>query len=113
MASKRPGSESDALIKRVRLEDQNTEQMIVAAQGQDGKGALIQTVRRTSGLQAPIMCLQVRSYPELCSLGHRRSSLRSITGPPRRDPGRQVLPKWRDASISWSGQDHLAMACVW
>lgn len=41
-------------------EDPALQQMIVADASADGtKNALIQTVRRTSGLQAPIMCLRV------------------------------------------------------
>jgi hypothetical protein len=62
--SKRPNTESEALIKRVRTEadDPALQQIIVASDGNSAnKGALIQTIRRTSGLQAPIMCLQVRS----------------------------------------------------
>ncbi|ORY90723.1 putative subunit of the heterotrimeric G protein [Leucosporidium creatinivorum] len=59
--SKRPGSESEALIKRTKLESEDPalQQIVAATDGNSAnKGALIQTVRRTSGLQAPIMCLQ-------------------------------------------------------
>ncbi|GAA5836778.1 hypothetical protein JCM11251_005785 [Rhodosporidiobolus azoricus] len=58
--SKRPTSESDALIKRQRTaeDDPNVQQLVVAAADEHGKGALIQAVRRTSGLSAPIMCLR-------------------------------------------------------
>ncbi|GAA6058586.1 hypothetical protein JCM10212_007025 [Sporobolomyces blumeae] len=59
--SKRPTSESDALIKRQRTEedDPQLQQIVVAApDATANKGALIQTVRRTSGLSAPIMCLR-------------------------------------------------------
>ncbi|KAK4056337.1 hypothetical protein OIO90_002781 [Microbotryomycetes sp. JL221] len=59
--SKRVGADSDALIKRQRVEDEDPslQQIVVASDGNSSnKGALIQTVRRTSGLQAPIMCLQ-------------------------------------------------------
>ncbi|GAA5909062.1 hypothetical protein JCM5296_000605 [Sporobolomyces johnsonii] len=62
--SKRPTSESDALIKRQRTEDDDPtlQQLVVAApDATAGKGALIQTVRRTSGLSAPIMCLRGHS----------------------------------------------------
>jgi len=57
--SKRPGSPEGTLIKRARFEDDNasTQQMVVSSDGTD-KRALVQTVKRTSGLQAPIMCLQ-------------------------------------------------------
>ena len=63
--SKRPTSESDALIKRQRTDEQDPtlQQLVVAApDAQGAKGALIQTVRRTSGLNAPIMCLRVSSH---------------------------------------------------
>lgn len=66
LMSKRPGSESEALIKRVRTEENgdNVQSLVVASDGNNSnKNALIQTIRRTSGLQAPIMCLRV-------SLGH-------------------------------------------
>lgn len=66
--SKRPTSESDALIKRQRTDEQDPtlQQLVVAApDAQGNKGALIQTVRRTSGLSAPIMCLRVSSLPSL------------------------------------------------
>lgn len=62
MAAKRPASEASALIKRARVEeseDPTLQQLIVSSDGNSAnKGALIQTIRRTSGLQAPIMCLQ-------------------------------------------------------
>ncbi|GAA5895103.1 WD40 repeat domain-containing protein [Sporobolomyces salmoneus] len=62
--SKRPTSESAALIKRQRTDetDPTLQQLVVAApDAQGAKGALIQTVRRTSGLNAPIMCLRGHS----------------------------------------------------
>ncbi|SCZ91927.1 BZ3500_MvSof-1268-A1-R1_Chr5-3g08225 [Microbotryum saponariae] len=71
MSSKRAGDESSSLIKRVRMDQDGTaeddpamQQIVVASDGNSAnKGALIQTIRRTSGLQAPIMCLQVRTRP--------------------------------------------------
>ncbi|BGP22406.1 hypothetical protein JCM10295v2_001285 [Rhodotorula toruloides] len=59
--SKRPGQDSAALIKRQRLADEevNAQELVVAApEAGSNKGALIQMVKRTSGLQAPIMCLR-------------------------------------------------------
>lgn len=107
--SKRPGSESEALIKRTKLdaEDPALQQLVVATDGNSAqKGALIQTVRRTSGLQAPIMCLQVSSTtvdpPDY-------SSPSSPTGPPRRNPRRQVLARRRVDCFGWSGQDDPAV----
>ncbi|KAM0749916.1 putative subunit of the heterotrimeric G protein [Meredithblackwellia eburnea MCA 4105] len=62
MATKRSGEGVSALIKRQRTEeenDPNVQQIVVASDGNTAnKGALIQSIRRTSGLQAPIMCLQ-------------------------------------------------------
>lgn len=61
--SKRAGAESAALVKRLRTEDDDPslQQLAVAApDAKAGEGALIQTVKRTSGLAAPIMCLRVR-----------------------------------------------------
>lgn len=59
--SKRSGDPQSALIKRARMEedDPSLQQIVVASDGNSAnKGALIQTVKRTSGLTAPIMCLQ-------------------------------------------------------
>ncbi|KAI5477429.1 WD repeat protein, Prp8 binding protein [Pseudohyphozyma bogoriensis] len=57
--SKRSSQTTDALVKRVRVEDENMQQLTVASSGKDGdKNALIQTIKRTSGLSAPIMCLK-------------------------------------------------------
>ncbi|SGY65810.1 BQ5605_C004g02598 [Microbotryum silenes-dioicae] len=75
MSSKRAGDESSSLIKRVRMDQDGTaeddpamQQIVVASDGNSAnKGALIQTIRRTSGLQAPIMCLQVRTHP-ICTV---------------------------------------------
>ena len=65
--SKRASSPSGTLIKRVRIEEDPSLQQIVAAS--DGntanKGALIQTIRRTSAMAAPIMCLQGQSLVPL------------------------------------------------
>lgn len=61
MSTKRSSSPNSSLIKRVRIEDDQTnmEQMVVASDGNSAnKGALIQSIRRTSGLTSPIMCLQ-------------------------------------------------------
>lgn len=107
--SKRPGSESEALIKRTKLdaEDPALQQLVVASDGNASrKGALIQTVRRTSGLQAPIMCLQVSSTI-LHQLDY--SSPSSLPGPPRRNPRRQVLARRRVDCFGWSGQDDPAV----
>ncbi|GAA6006286.1 hypothetical protein JCM10207_000590 [Rhodosporidiobolus poonsookiae] len=57
--SKRPTSDSQALLKRQKVDDDHSQQLIVSAADENStKGALIQTVRRTSGLAAPIMCLR-------------------------------------------------------
>ncbi|GAA5916239.1 hypothetical protein JCM8208_003917 [Rhodotorula glutinis] len=59
-----PRSESLALSKRLRTEedDPSLQELVVAApDAQGGKGALIQTIKRTSGLTAPIMCLRGHS----------------------------------------------------
>jgi Prp8 binding protein len=68
MASiKRPSTSSDALIKRQRVEEEDgLQQMIVSSNGTSHKGALIQSVRRTSGLSAPIMALQVSEQASSC-----------------------------------------------
>ncbi|GAA5973391.1 hypothetical protein JCM11641_003109 [Rhodosporidiobolus odoratus] len=60
VVSKRPQSDSQALIaKRSKPDDGNVQQLVVAAADENKtKGALIQSVRRTSGLSAPIMCLR-------------------------------------------------------
>lgn len=79
--SKRPQSESTALLKRQRTEDQDPslQELIVAApDATSTKGALIQTVKRTSGLTAPIMCLRVSSAATLPK--------REGQGPMRRAP---------------------------
>ncbi|KWU44622.1 putative subunit of the heterotrimeric G protein [Rhodotorula sp. JG-1b] len=57
----RPQSESTALLKRQRVDegDPSLQELVVAApDAASNKGALIQTVKRTSGLTAPIMCLR-------------------------------------------------------
>ncbi|GAA6042659.1 hypothetical protein JCM8097_008273 [Rhodosporidiobolus ruineniae] len=62
--SKRPGEDSTALLKRQRQaeDDPALQQLVVAAADENTtKGALIQIVRRTSGLSAPIMCLRGHS----------------------------------------------------
>lgn len=73
--SKRATSPSSSLIKRARTDDgpdPMLQQIVVASDGNDAnKNALIQTIRRTSGLTAPIMCLQVHS----CTLVLRKLKL--------------------------------------
>ena len=69
--SKRPQSESTALLKRQRVDegDPSLQELVVAApDAASNKGALIQTVKRTSGLTAPIMCLRVSSRVSLSLL---------------------------------------------
>lgn len=67
MASKRSSSPVSALVKRTKTgqdsDDPQVQQMVVTSSGDKAaKGALIQSVRRTSGLNAPIMSLNV-SFP--------------------------------------------------
>ncbi|KAH8913881.1 hypothetical protein BT69DRAFT_70267 [Atractiella rhizophila] len=59
MSNKRPPSPEGTLIisKRSRTDGAGEEQQMVVASAGEGKGALVQGVKRTSGLQAPIMCL--------------------------------------------------------
>ncbi|KAH8917034.1 putative subunit of the heterotrimeric G protein [Atractiella rhizophila] len=59
MSNKRPPSPEGTLIisKRSRTDGSGEEQQMVVASAGEGKGALVQGVKRTSGLQAPIMCL--------------------------------------------------------
>jgi len=57
MANKRGPPDSVALTKRARVEDAVDEQSIVVSQNAQGKG-VVSTIRRTSGLQHPIMILQ-------------------------------------------------------
>ena len=61
--SKRASSPSGTLIKRVRIEeDASLQQIVVASDGNTAnKNALIQTIKRTSAMDAPIMCLQGHS----------------------------------------------------
>ncbi|GAA5868300.1 hypothetical protein JCM8547_002311 [Rhodosporidiobolus lusitaniae] len=57
--SKRSTQESTALQKRQKTEDPAVQQLVVASKDEHaGAGALIASVRRTSGLAAPIMCLR-------------------------------------------------------
>jgi hypothetical protein len=85
--SKRPQSESTALLKRQRVDegDPSLQELVVAApDAASNKGALIQTVKRTSGLTAPIMCLRVSSrvsLPVVVFLGglHSRRSTAQLT----------------------------------
>lgn len=76
--SKRPQSESTALLKRQRVDegDPSLQELVVAApDAASNKGALIQTVKRTSGLTAPIMCLRVSSRFTLSSSSSLARSL--------------------------------------
>lgn len=74
MSTKRASSPVSALIKRARTaeEDDPLVQSMVVASSADkaSKGALIQSVRRTSGLNAPIMSLNVSQLTRLgCKAG--------------------------------------------
>ncbi|CAH7676391.1 WD40-repeat-containing domain protein [Phakopsora pachyrhizi] len=60
MATKRPGEFSALTTKRVRPDEPEGQQLVVSSDG-TGKGQLIQTVKRTSGLAAPIMVLSGHS----------------------------------------------------
>ncbi|KAG0149043.1 hypothetical protein CROQUDRAFT_89618 [Cronartium quercuum f. sp. fusiforme G11] len=60
MANKRPSDAGALISKRVKADDENHQQLIVSSDG-SGKGQLIQTVKRTSGLAAPIMVLSGHS----------------------------------------------------
>lgn len=98
--SKRALSPTGALIKRARLAESDPAlvQLVVASDGNAAnKGALIQTVRRTSGLAAPIMCLQVR--PARHGVAY---SAGSLEGGARY----QILPRRRVARVRQRGQDH-------
>jgi WD40 repeat protein len=130
MSAKRPQSESALLLaKRTRIEDDpNYQQLTVAATDEHGKGALIQSVRRTSGLSAPIMVLRVSlqlpltspstspSTPTLSSRGVCGTCGREIRDPTdlsptrsgtrRRDSRHQVQPRWRVSRQRFLRQDH-------
>ena len=48
---------SGALIKRARAEEQPKNQIAISSAGDDRSKGLIRTVKRTSGLEAPIVSL--------------------------------------------------------
>jgi hypothetical protein len=133
MSAKRPQSESALLLaKRTRIEDDpNYQQLTVAATDEHGKGALIQSVRRTSGLSAPIMVLRVSPHLPLILpstspfyldseqsgvCGARGREIREPTDPPptrsgsrRRNSRHQVQPRWRVSRQRIFRQDHSPM----
>ncbi|EGG07925.1 uncharacterized protein MELLADRAFT_71582 [Melampsora larici-populina 98AG31] len=53
---KRPSEDGALISKRAKADEENHQQLIVSSDG-SGKGQLIQSVKRTSGLAAPIMVL--------------------------------------------------------
>ncbi|KDE05877.1 hypothetical protein MVLG_03820 [Microbotryum lychnidis-dioicae p1A1 Lamole] len=126
MSSKRAGDESSSLIKRVRMDQDGTaeddpamQQIVVASDGNSAnKGALIQTIRRTSGLQAPIMCLQghqgeildVKFSPDgehLASSGVDRTILLWNVYGECKNWGMLRTPKGAPTSIAFVGNDRL------
>ncbi|KAA1078778.1 hypothetical protein PGTUg99_014943 [Puccinia graminis f. sp. tritici] len=60
MSTKRPSEAGTLISKRPKSEEPNTQQLVVSSDG-TGKGQLIQSVKRTSGLAAPIMVLSGHS----------------------------------------------------